>query len=300
MKNGDIKGIKITHPDRIIYPDCGVTKRHVADYYATLMDRFLPGVVDRPTSVLRCPEGIGEPGFFQKHPIRGLRHTGHITLKEESGEQDDYMCPRNATSIIELVQFGTIEFHPWAAKASTLDEADYLVFDLDPAPNMPWAEMIEAARLIRGRLIDLALQSFVRTTGGHGLHVVVPLHSSCHWNDAKRFTQAFAHKLQEDQPEAFTASASKIARKGKIFIDYLRNSRGATSVASYSLRARTGAPVAMPLRWSELGTCRSGQDFDIRSARRRVSQLRSSPWDGFKTICQDLGKAFKALDLPSR
>jgi DNA ligase D len=296
MKEPSIDGVVITHPERVVYPDDGVTKRDVADYYAAVMDWFLVGVSDRPTSVLRYPEGIGEKGFFQKHPIRGLLHAEHIRLREESGELDDYLCPRNAASIIELVQFGAIEFHPWAAHANTLDEADYLVFDLDPAPGLDWKDVVEAARLLRGRLADLALQSFVRTTGGKGLHVVVPLHSSCGWEIAKRFAQRFAQRLEEEQPQSFVATASRSQREGKIFIDYLRNSRGATSVASYSLRARNGATVAMPLRWTELGKCRGAQDSTIRSAPRRLARLHSSPWEGFDNLQQGLHKALSAMD----
>ncbi|WP_243050876.1 non-homologous end-joining DNA ligase [Dyella sp. RRB7] len=296
MKEHRIDGIVITHPERVVYPDDDITKQDIADYYAAVMDWFLAGVSQRPTSVLRYPEGIGEKGFFQKHPIRGLQHTEHVRLREESGELDDYICPRSAASIIELVQFGAIEFHPWAARADSLDEADYLVFDLDPAPGLGWSEVVEAARLVKSRLAELALQSFVRTTGGKGLHVVVPLHSSCGWDVAKRFAQGFAHRLEEAQPHAFVAHASRSEREGKIFIDYLRNSRGATSVASYSLRARTGATVAMPLRWTELGKCQGAQDFTIRTARRRLAGLRSSPWEGFDTLRQSLHEALPAVD----
>lgn len=295
MKQRHADEVVITHPDRVVYPDCGVTKQDVADYYAAVMEWFLPGVIGRPTSVQRYPEGLAEPGFFQKHPMRGLRHTDHIRLTEENGEQDDYLCPRDAVSIMELAQFGAIEFHPWAAREETLEEADYLVFDLDPASKLSWSDVVEASRLIRKRLSGLALQSFVRTTGGKGLHVVVPLHSSCDWDDAKRFAQAFARQLESEQPHAFISKAAKNQRAGKIFIDYLRNSRGATSVASYSLRARAGATVAMPLRWEDLGKCQSGDDFDIRSVPRRLARLRHSPWEGFDALRQSLDEALQRL-----
>ncbi|AIF47895.1 DNA polymerase [Dyella japonica A8] len=283
----------LTHPERIVFPDCGLTKQDVAHYYQSVMSCFLPGVKGRPTSVYRFPEGIAKPGFFQKHPMRGLHHTGHVSLREESGERDDYLCPTDAAAIIELVQYGALEFHPWAARAGSLEEPDYLVFDLDPGDGVPWQDVIEAARLVRDRLAKVALKSFVRTTGGKGLHVLVPLHASCRWEDAKRFSSAFAHHLSDRQPTAFTATSVLAERKGRIFVDYLRNTRGATSVASWSLRARSGAPVAMPLRWQELGRCASGGAFDLPSAMRRLSRLRGSPWEGFSTMRQPLDRALQ-------
>jgi len=282
--------VVMTHPDRLVFPDLAITKRDVADYYDAVMSRFLPCVAGRPTSVKRYPEGIGKEGFFQKHPMRGLKHVGSIRLREESGELADYLCPRDATAIMELVQFGTIEFHPWAAREGSLEEVDYLVLDLDPAPGLAWSEVIEAARHVRGRLADVGMRSFVRTTGGKGLHVLAPLHSGCSWEDAMGFSRGFAQRLAEEQPQSFVAKAAKLERTGRIFIDYLRNSRGATSVASYSLRARAGAPVAMPLRWQELGKCEHGAMFDLAAARRRVARLRSDPWEGFASLRQALDK----------
>ncbi|HET6552240.1 MAG TPA: non-homologous end-joining DNA ligase [Dyella sp.] len=293
MPGNDISGIKITHPDRVLYPDEGFTKQDVVNYYAAVMRWFLPGVIGRPVSVLRFPDGLGEPGFFQKHPMRGLKHAGHVRLREESGESDDYLCPGDATSIIELVQFNAIEFHPWAARATSLETPDYLVFDLDPGHGVAWREVIEAARLVKSRLADLSLQSFVRTTGGKGLHVVAPLRGTQRWDDARRFSQAFAQQLVAEQPSAFIAKAAKDDRRGKIFIDYLRNTRGATSVTSYSLRARTGATVATPLRWQDLGKCTGASDFDMRSIPRRLARLRHDPWEGFAELRQDLREALR-------
>jgi len=299
MSRQDTDDIVVTHSERVLYPELGVTKQDVADYYRTVMEWFLPGVIDRPTSVLRFPEGIGEQGFFQKHPMRGLSHVGQIRLREENGKWADYLCPGNASSVIGLVQFGTIEFHPWGARASWLDEPDYLVFDLDPGKGVAWREVVEAARQLKRRLGDVDLQSFVRTTGGKGLHVVVPLHASCTWDDAKRFVQAFARKLADEQPDRFIAKAAIDERGGRIFIDYLRNSRGATSVASYSLRGRAGATVATPLRWLDLGKCEGPGDFDINTVPRRLARLRSDPWEGFATLRQDLQQALQTYAEPA-
>jgi bifunctional non-homologous end joining protein LigD len=282
------EAIAITHPDRVVFPDDGYTKQDVADYYTSVMKWFLPGVVDRPTSVIRCPEGTAKACFFQKHMIQGLKHVGSAKLKEESGAQATYIYPLNADSVIELVQFGVLEFHPWGATVQQPDLADRVVFDLDPGDDVAWDRVVAAARLVRKLLAQLGLESFLRTTGGKGLHVVVPLNPACAWPQVKDFAHAFASTMAQAHPLEFIATASKSQRNGLIYVDYLRNSRGATSVASYSLRARSGAPVAMPLRWSELGKLKSGRDFDIRSAPKRLARLRSDPWAGIDEVRQGL------------
>ncbi|HET9819859.1 MAG TPA: non-homologous end-joining DNA ligase [Rhodanobacteraceae bacterium] len=288
--------IRITHPDRVIYPEIGVTKQDVADYYATVMDSFLPGVIDRPVSLLRCPAGTSEACFFQKHEIAGLSRVGEVKLKEESGSQAIYLYPKDAASIMELVQFGVLEFHPWGATIEQPDLADRVVFDLDPGDGVEWSRVVAAARLVRKLLDRTGLKSFVRTTGGKGLHVVLPLDPPCPWEQVKSFTQGFAKSIAEMQPREFVATSTKRIRHGRIFIDYLRNSRGSTSIANYSLRARKGAPVATPLRWSELGKLASGADYDIHSIRRRLAKLRKDPWPGFTTLRQDLKAVTHDLD----
>jgi DNA ligase D len=288
-------GIEITHPDRMVFPDGGYTKQDVADYYASVMKWFLPGVVNRPTSVIRCPEGTAKTCFFQKHMIQGLKHVGSAKLKEESGVQATYIYPLDADSVIELVQFGVLEFHPWGSTIEQPDLADRVVFDLDPGDNVAWPRVVAAARLMRKLLTQLGLESFLRTTGGKGLHVVVPLNPGCAWPQVKDFAQAFAATVAQAHPLEFIATATKAQRNGKIYLDYLRNSRGATSVASYSLRARSGAPVAMPLRWSELGKLKSGRDFDIRSAPKRMARLHSDPWIGIDDVRQDLNNMTRKL-----
>ena len=283
-----LAGIEITHPDRVVFPGDGYTKQDVADYYASVMKWFLPGVVDRPTSVIRCPEGTAKACFFQKHLITGLKHVGSVKLKEESGTQATYIYPCDAGSVIELVQFGALEFHPWGSTIKHPDLANRVVFDLDPGDNVAWPRMVAAARLMHKLLTQLGLESFLRTTGGKGLHVVVPLNPGCAWPQVKDFAHAFAATVAQAHPMEFIATASKAQRSGKIYVDYLRNSRGATSVASYSLRARSGAPVAMPLRWSELSKLKSGHDFDIHSAPKRLARLRSDPWAGIDEVQQNL------------
>ncbi|MGH8189987.1 MAG: DNA ligase D [Rhodanobacteraceae bacterium] len=292
-KRGDGE-IHITHPDRVVYPDDGITKQDVADYYAAVMEHFLPGVIDRPLSLLRCPSGIGDACFFQKHEMAGLHHVGTVKLKEESGTQAVYLYPEDATSVLELVQFGVLEFHPWGATTNDPDRADYIVFDLDPGDDVEWARVIDAARLVRKLLGEAGLESFVRTTGGKGLHVVLPLSPACGWDLVKDFTQGFAKALAEMHPQEFVAVSTKRIRRGRIFVDYLRNSRGATGIANWSLRARKGAPVAVPLRWSELGKLESGAAWDIHSARQRLARLRKDPWAGFDKVKQDLKAILQA------
>jgi bifunctional non-homologous end joining protein LigD len=225
--------ITITHPDRVVYPTDGYTKQDVADYYKAVMEWFLPGVLGRPTSTIRYPEGIDEPSFFQKHiPTGGLKYVGSARLKEETGAAAVYIYPETPDSIMELVQYNAIEFHPWGAHVGTPDIADRVIFDLDPGPDVAWARVIAAARLTRKFLEDLELESFVRTTGGKGLHVVVPLNPGSEWPLVKEFAQGFASAMAGAHPLDFTATSTKTLRNRKIYVDYLRNGRGATAVAS--------------------------------------------------------------------
>ena len=280
--------VTITHPDRVIFADLGITKQDVADYYEAVMESFLPGVAGRPVSVLRCPEGIAGDCFFQKHMMQGLRHVRGAKLKEQRGASAIYLCPDDAEAVMELVQFGVIEFHPWGALASDPDHADVMVFDLDPAPDVAWPRVVAAARLVRKLLGQVGLESFLRVTGGKGLHVVVPLRPASPWASVKGFAHAFADALARAWPDEFIAVASKGRRGGLIFVDYLRNARGSTSIASYSLRARKGAPVAVPVRWDELGKLSGGAAFDIRSAVQRLRRQRKDPWEGFGELEQNV------------
>ncbi|GAB2560932.1 DNA ligase D [Dyella jejuensis] len=288
--------VTITHPDRVVYPSDNITKGEVAEYYRSIMKWLLPGVLDRPLSIIRCPEGAEKTCFFQKHPIQGLHRVGTVRLKEEKGSQAVYLFARDADSVLELVQFGTLEFHVWGATAARPDNADRIVFDLDPAPKVGWARVVAAARLLRGLLSRIGLQSFLRTTGGKGLHVVVPLNPGCPWAQVKDFSRAMASTMAAMHPQEFVDTASKAKRAGKIYVDYLRNSRGATSIANYSLRARKGAPVATPLRWEELSKIERGDAFTIHTLPRRLARLRKDPWEGIAAIGQSLDSAIAVLN----
>ncbi|MGY3233074.1 bifunctional non-homologous end joining protein LigD [Luteibacter sp. HA06] len=287
--------IVITHPDRVVFPDDGVTKQQVVDYYRAVMPWLLPAIADRPTSTIRCPGGIGSPCFFQKHVMAGLEHVGTAKLKEETGSQAVYLYPKDEAGVIELVQFGAVEFHPWGSHIGSPDIADRVVFDLDPGEDVEWRRVIAAARMVRGFLEQLGLVSFVRTTGGKGLHVVVPLNPGADWTTVKGFAHSFADTLAQLHPLEFVATASKRFRRGKIYIDYLRNGRGATAVASYSLRSRPGAPVAVPLRWEELGKLKSGNAFDLTTVPKRLARLKKDPWEGIDTVKQDLDAVNETL-----
>ncbi|WP_449446070.1 DNA ligase D [Thermomonas brevis] len=280
--------IVITHPERVVFPDDGIRKQEVADYYRAIAPWLLPEIAGRPLSVVRCPQGAGRPCFFQKHHGQGMRQVDSVRLREESGDHEEYLVVHDEAGLMELVQFNALEFHPWGAKADAPDLADRLVFDLDPGPDVPWKDVVAAARTVCARLKELHLESWLRTSGGKGLHVVVPLRPACPWEQVKAFAHGFADALAASEPLKFLATSSKRLRKGRIFVDYLRNSRGATSVASFSLRARPGAPVAMPMRWAELGRLKSAAQFTLRNTPARVRRLRSHPWDGIDDVEQDL------------
>jgi bifunctional non-homologous end joining protein LigD len=256
---------------------------------------LLPEIEGRPLSIIRCPQGTGRPCFFQKHHTAGLDAVDSVALKEEDGTRAEYLVVRDEPGLMELVQFNALEFHPWGSTAANPERANRVVFDLDPGDDVPWSEVAAAARLIRKLLDELGLESFLRTSGGKGLHVVLPLNPGCDWSLVKPFARSFAESLGTMDPLKFVSTASKRFRKGKIFVDYLRNGRGATAVASFSLRARAGAPVAMPIRWEELGRVKSGHAFDIRSAPARMKRLKRHPWDGIDKVKQDLDRVAKLL-----
>lgn len=282
--------IPLTHPERIVFPDDGIRKQDVFDYYRAVAPWLLREIAGRPLSIVRCPDGIAQACFFQKHRTAGIRHADRVRIREESGKTRDYLVVRDERQLLELVQFNTLEFHPWGSTAQRLEQADRIVFDLDPGPGVVWRDVRRAARELRSLLEQIGLQSFLRTSGGKGLHVVVPLNPGCDWNLVKRFAQGFATSLAQSAPQRYVAVATKSRRNGVIFIDWLRNGRGATSVASYSLRARAGAPVAMPLDWSELGRIQSAEAFDLHSARRRLARRKTDPWEGIDSLRQDLSR----------
>jgi bifunctional non-homologous end joining protein LigD len=213
-----------------------------------------------------------------------------FSVKSKSGHET-YVSIEDERGLVALVQFGVLEIHPWGASIDDVDKADRIIFDLDPDPSVAWADVIEAAKEIRERLKELALESFVKTTGGKGIHVVAPLKPAVAWDPAKRLTQILAMSMAADSPERYLAKASKAARKGKIFVDYLRNQRGSTAVAPYSTRARTGAPISTPLEWRELSTRVTADQYQLDNIRDRLAKMKRDPWDGFFKLRQSLSRA---------
>ncbi|MFC4821267.1 DNA ligase D [Dokdonella ginsengisoli] len=284
-----VGSVMVTHPERVVYPDAGITKQQVAEYYRAVAGRILPELIGRPLSILRCPDGTGATCFFQKHHADALgAQVRYVRLREKAGGSDRYLYIDDEAGLLELVQMNTIEFHPWGAYADAPDRPDRMIFDLDPAPDVAWPALIEAARDVRAKLREAGLESFVRLTGGKGVHVVAPIRRGPDWAEVKAFCEAFADAMVASSPLTYVATASKAKRRGRIFIDWLRNTRGATSVASWSLRARPGAPVAMPLRWEDLSSASSSSMYDLAAAQRRAARLRRDPWQGYDALDQRL------------
>jgi bifunctional non-homologous end joining protein LigD len=282
--------VAISSRERIVFAADGITKGEVADYYAAVADWIMPDLARRPLSLLRCPDGAGGTCFFQKHHAGSLgEHVHAVSLRQKSGPED-YLFVRDAAGLLELVQMNTLEFHPWGAHVDKPERPDTLVFDLDPGPGVSWKQVVAGARDVRARLQEAGLQSFVRLSGGKGVHVVVPIRRGPSWEQAKDFASAFAEAMAAHRPLQYVATMSKAKRHDRIFIDWLRNGRGATSVCSWSLRARDGAPVAMPIRWEELGRVGGPDAFDLRKALKRAKTLKADPWDGYAQTRQSLPK----------
>jgi bifunctional non-homologous end joining protein LigD len=256
-------------------------------------ETMLPYVVDRPLSLVRCPRGRAEPCFFQKHQT-GKAPASLATIPVREGNQwYKYFAVKNLAGLLALVQLGVLEIHLWGAPASDLERPDRLVFDLDPGPGVVWAQIVEAATTLRGLLAEVDLKSFVKTTGGKGLHIVAPLKPQAVWAEAKQFCKSIAQQMAAAEPAVYTTNPSKAQRPGKIFLDYLRNDRGATSVAPFSTRARPGAPVSVPLAWRELSSDLRADHFNVRNVPERLATLKTDPWKGFFTIDQELPRSVR-------
>jgi bifunctional non-homologous end joining protein LigD len=280
--------VAITHPERVVYPADGLTKGDVAAYYRDLAPWLLREVARRPLSLLRCPDGAAGECFFQKHHGAGFGDAVHaLPLRQKSGVED-YVWIDDATGLLQLVQMNVLEFHPWGATVDDPEHADRLVFDLDPGEGVSWKAVRDGAREIRARLQDAGLHSFLRMSGGKGLHVVVPLAPAVSWEQARDFCEAFARAMEAHAPQRWLVSARKAQRGGRIFLDWLRNTRGATSVASWSLRAREHATVAVPLRWEELSRIAGPGAFSPAKAMQRAARLRKDPWEGIDRLRQSL------------
>jgi len=285
-------GIKITNPDRVIYPGDGLTKQDLADYYTQVEALMMVDTGGRPITLIRCPQGRGKHCFFQKHDSGTMgEHVKHIPIKEKDGEVADYLYVDDVRGLLACVQMGTIEFHGWGSRVAKVEYPDRLVFDLDPDVGLDFAAVRSAAVRLRELLADLGLKSFPLLTGGKGIHVVVPLDAKAKWDKVKSFAERFSRAVAEAEPERFTANIRKAQRKGRIFLDWLRNQRGATAVLPYSARAREGAPVAAPIAWEELDDYQGGNAFSIRDADTLVARASSKMLAGWGQAKQSLPKA---------
>lgn len=261
---------ELSSPDRIVYPDAGYTKKDVFDYYLRAAPMLLEEIGGRLLSIVRCPDGIGGQHFFQKHARAGFGEAVRdYRLVENDGDEASYFYVDDVEGLMTLVQMNAIEFHPWGSRVDAIERPDRIVFDLDPDPGIDWSVIKAAARDVRDRLEQIGLASFPKLSGGKGVHVVVPIAPKADWVQVRNFCEAFADAMASEAPERYVATMSKAKRKGRIFIDWLRNGRGATSIASWSLRARPGAPAAVPLTWNELSRVRKPQRYTLADAASR-------------------------------
>jgi bifunctional non-homologous end joining protein LigD len=281
--------VRISNPDRVIFPDGKITKGELADYYSTVGPLMMEWAADRPISLVRCPQGRARKCFFQKHDSGSFgRHVHHIPILEKNGKKEDYLYIADTAGLLTCVQMGTIEFHGWGSKVDDVERPDRLVFDLDPDVGLGFDEVRRAARDLHRHLADMGLQTFPLLTGGKGLHVVVPLTPGAEWPEVKDFAQRFAVALATAEPDRFTANLAKAKRTGRIFLDWLRNQRGATAIMPYSTRAREGAPVSAPISWDELDDIESGARFTVRDAALLLERASSRALQGWGEASQSL------------
>jgi bifunctional non-homologous end joining protein LigD len=280
-----VAGAMLSHPDRVYWEDVNVTKQMLAEYYEQVWDWMQPHVTGRVLALVRCPDGVKGECFFQKHATAGIDDKFLKLVPEPDGDRS--ISITDLPGLVSLAQAGALEIHLRGSTIDHLEEANRLIFDLDPGPGVTWPMVIAAAREVRERLCELKLESFVKTTGGKGLHVVLPIRFAP-WDKAKEFCRLVAESMVRDNPKAYTATVKKAARNNRIFVDYLRNSREATAIAPYSTRARPGATVAVPLSWEELGNQKVPNAFTLQNLGKRLGRLRSDPWKDMGRIKQSL------------
>jgi len=273
-------GVRLTSPERVVFAQQGVTKAQLVAYYAAVAARLLPFLADRPLSLVRCPRGGAGRCFYQKHDSGGFpEQVKRLAITQRDGETEDYFYIDDAAGLFAATQMNTLEFHIWGSRRDLLEQPDRLVFDIDPDEGLAFAAVRAAAFDIRERLAACGLESYPLVTGGKGIHVVAPLRRASEWPAVKAFAKAFAQRLAADEPERFVANMSKASRKGKLFIDYLRNERGATAICPWSTRARAGAPCAVPVGWDEVAGLERADAFPLAAAAMRAGQ--PDPWPGY-------------------
>jgi bifunctional non-homologous end joining protein LigD len=288
-----IKNVRLTNAERILYPEQGVTKSGLATYYHRVSDLILPHVAHRPLSLVRCPQGRTRNCFYQKHFPESLPDSIRGVQIKEKKSAETYIVIDDIQGLISLVQMGVLEIHLWNAREDRIERPDLMVLDLDPGPGVDMEKVVKSCFLLHDFLNDLGLQNFLKTSGGKGFHIVVPIRRRSGWDELKTFSHAVAHQMTLAYPDQFIDTISKKKRTGKIFIDYLRNNRGATSIAPYSTRARVGAPISVPLAWNELTPSISPDTYRIDNIENRLKKLKRDPWKDFSSNSQSITKIMK-------
>jgi bifunctional non-homologous end joining protein LigD len=284
-----VEGVRLSNPDKILYPEQGITKGELADYYVAVAEHMLPHVANRPVTMVRCPTGQEKKCFYQRHAGSGVpEQLFEVTVP---GFDEPYLYIKDLPGLIAMVQMGTLEIHPWGVTVEQPDRPDRIIFDLDPDEGLGFGEVREAAREVRERLLAIGLTSFLKTTGGKGLHVVLPIEPVTGWREAKAFAKALSARMAADAPERYLTRISKAERSGRIFIDYLRNDPTSTAVGPYSTRSRPGAPVAMPIEWGALDEVLDPAAFNLKTAPAHLSGRSADPWEAMPGIKQHLPEA---------
>lgn len=281
--------LAITHPEKVLDQESGLTKGGLAEYFFAVAEHLLPHIADRPLSVVRCPDGNSKPCFFQKHVGVGLpKGVKSVPIRSrKTGESEEFLTVDSVEGLVGLAQMGVLEIHPWGSRNESLETPDRIVFDLDPDATIEWHRLTATAQELKKRLGQLGFKSFVKSTGGKGLHVVVPILPTHEWPEVKDFAHRLVLEMERKQPESYVTKMTKASRKNRIYLDYLRNDRGATSIAAFSPRARPGAPVAMPLHWSELHSAQAPV-FPVSDFQRWKKRLARDPWRELEEVRQEL------------
>ncbi|MDX9875274.1 MAG: non-homologous end-joining DNA ligase, partial [Spongiibacteraceae bacterium] len=300
QRRPDLGGVRLSSPDRVIDRQSGTTKEQLAAYYAEVIDLLLPHLADRPVSLVRAPQGVDGKHFFQKHKgtlkIRGVRELDPRIMPGH----DPLITIESRQGVIGAVQMNVIEFHTWNGVASRIDQPDRMLFDLDPGEGVEWQQVVEGTEATAIFLEEIGLRSFLKTSGGKGLHIVVPLQRRYDWDTVKDFSRTIVEHLASIMPDRFVAKSGPRNRVGRIFIDYLRNGRGATTVAAFVVRARPGLGVSMPVTWAQLHELQAGNHWHIGNTLPWLEERKEDPWADYNESAQALGKAMRKLGFRAK
>lgn len=286
MSERIVAGVRVSNPDKILYPDQGITKGQLADYYLAVADRMLTHVARRPLTLVRCPAGQETKCFYQRHAGSGVPE--QLKTVAIPGFDEPFLYIEDVSGLIAMVQMGVLEVHPWGVTVDRPEQPDRVIFDLDPGEGLAFKEVVRAAHEVRQRLEERGLDSFAKTTGGKGLHVVVPIRPDRSWPEIKQFAKSLSEQMAADDPDRFLTKASKAERSGRIFIDYLRNDPTSTAVGPYSTRARPGAPVALPLVWKGVGDGLDPATFTVETVPALLRKRKADPWSEMTKLVQTL------------